>query len=58
MSMTMQQEKEKHLNREIKKMRQRQNELKFKIVKKKEEGTQIAGAAFFSECFNFFCRKA
>ena len=38
MSMTLQQERQRHLTREIKKLRARQDELRVKIQKKNEEG--------------------
>ena len=58
MSRTIEQEKAKQLQREIKKMKLRQEELKYKMQKKVEEGTQLVGERMFQQCFEFFCQKA
>jgi hypothetical protein len=55
MSRTIEQEKAKQLQREIKKMKLRQEELKYKMQKKVEEGTQLVGERMFQQCFEFFC---
>ena len=58
MSMTLQMEKKKTYEREIKKFKIKQNEYKLKIERKVQEGSEIAGVQFFKECFELFCKKA
>ena len=56
--MTLKQEKERHLKREILDYKKRKEELRLKIMRKREEGVKIANKDLFEECYAFFCEKA
>lgn len=55
MSMTMHQEKTRHIEKEIIQNKRRTEELRGKIARKRQEGIQIANVKHFEECYNFFC---
>lgn len=58
MSETFQAEKTRQVQREIRKLNARKDELRGKMKRKVEEGTNLCGEKLFKECFEFFCNKA
>ena len=58
MSMTMYQQQQKELEKEINQYKKRREELGQKIEKKRQEGIQIANYKVFEECYSFFAQKA